>query len=164
MRGRNPLQVLLHGRHAVGFDRVLVHVGGVVVANSLRRSSCGGLRGGRRLDDLPDALLGQLVQLIEGAEAGAIGGDLEMVEPVATGIDIEVIARLDLRLARRQVETELADIGLRASPRVRFGGRAPCKGVTTAANGFSWAGLEVQAASVAASSTTDNILELDTMV
>src|SRR5262249_31394201 len=45
-----------------------------------------------------------------------------MVEPISAGEDIEVITRLYLRLTRGQIETVVADLGLRTRPGKCFGG------------------------------------------
>ena len=122
------------------------------------------MRAGRLLDDLPDPLLGQILQAVESPEAGAVGGNLERVEPLAVGVHEEVIAGPDVGLERRQVQAERPDRSVRLSVAV---GAADSMAGRVADTGVSWRGLElgleVQATASSAVHAADTIREGELM-
>ncbi len=76
-------QVRRERLHAGGVDRRGVHVAGVEVAD-LGVDRAGGLRlGGQAFDDRLDALVGQVVELREGAVVGLVGRDRRLLQPGA---------------------------------------------------------------------------------
>src|SRR6185503_15680183 len=80
-----------------------------------------GVRGGSLVDDVPHALLRELIELGEDAETRAIFGNVVRVVPLPVRAGEEVIARLHLRLAGGEIETEIADLRLRRGRGWRFG-------------------------------------------
>jgi hypothetical protein len=105
----DALEIRLNGREAIGLDRGLVHEGRVEVADLLLGSGGGGVRGGRLLDDGADALLGELIKLVERTEARVVGGNGKGVIPRAVRIGEEVIAGFHADLAGAQVQAKIAD-------------------------------------------------------
>ena len=78
----------LDRRHALRFDRRLVHIGGIGVADLAGRIA---LRG---FEDALGPLARQVVQDVERAIVGFVGGDRRVLRPGAIGIVVEVVARL----------------------------------------------------------------------
>ena len=107
--------------------------------------------GGRLLDDLAHALLGELIELVERTEARVIGGNGERVIPRAVCIGEEVIAGPYAVVARAQVQAAIADDGLGGCGRggCGCGGRGRrrregrgCDGHRFLLDGFCSAGAE----------------------
>jgi hypothetical protein len=142
---RDALQIRLRRREPALLDRRLVHVGGVVIADLLLGSARRRVRGGGLLDDAAHALLGELIEPVEGTEAGVIGRDGKGGVPGATGIGEEVVARPDVRIAGGQIHTEIADgrtIGLRGGCcRQRAGSRGARRGRGSCGHRFLLDGL-----------------------
>ena len=89
---------------AGGFDALLVHEGVVQPPDARIRVAPADLG-----DDVPDLLLGEVAQVVEGAVDAAVGGDLMGGDPGAVDVAVEVIARAD-----RGVEGQLGGCGVGA--------------------------------------------------
>ena len=88
-----------------GFDRGLIHEAGIEVADLLGLGRPGrGVRGGG-LQQLIDALGGELGQNGRAAVAAAIGGNFRGFDPAAVGVGIEIIARDDFRIHAGEIRT-----------------------------------------------------------
>ncbi len=86
-------QVRPQRTHAGGVDGGRVHVAGVEVAD-LGVDRAHGLRLGRQsLDDRLHALVGQVVELREGAVVGLVGGDRRVLQPGAVHREEQAVLR-----------------------------------------------------------------------
>jgi len=118
------------------------------------------VRGGRLLDDGADALLGELIELVERTEARVVGGNGKRVIPRAVCIGEEVIAGLHTVVPRAQVQAKIPDDGLDGSERGGCGrrrGTGGCDG-----HRFLLDGFEAQAARTSAASHDSNLIDLGT--
>jgi len=97
---------------AQGIDLRLVGEAPVEGAHLLRLAR-GGLVGGGLVEDGVHAVLGQLVQTIEGPVPRTVGGDLRRLQPAAIHIEEEIVARLDRLVQRGEVHAPLAEFGAR---------------------------------------------------
>src|SRR6185436_832706 len=111
--GLDPRELGVHRGEPVGLDGRFIHEARVVVADLLLGAARRGVRGGRLVDDVPYALLRELIELGEDAEARAILGNVVRVVPLAARAGEEIIARLHLWLASREIEAEVANLRLR---------------------------------------------------
>jgi hypothetical protein len=75
-------------------------------------------------DQLLELVLAEVVEVVEGADFGLVGRDLGLGEPGAGRVALEIVARLDRQVARRQVHAPFAEHGVRRSDR-----RCRCLGV-----------------------------------
>ena len=117
---------------------------------SSHRSSAPGCRGGMRgrgaFDEGLHPILRQLIQLVEHPETRAIRGNLEMIEPVATGKGEEIVTGLNCGLPAAEVEAEIADLAFGRGR--RRGGHGSCgRGVLAGAGFVAWVGVQAAMAS-----------------
>jgi hypothetical protein len=64
------------------------------------------VRGVDVLDQFGGALFGQQIDVEEGADAGAVGGNLRLFQPGAVGVAEEIVARLDGVVDAGQVDAD----------------------------------------------------------
>ena len=116
--GGDGVEPGLRGCEAEALDGRGVEVAAVVVADLLRDAA--GRGAGRQcLDDGAHLLVRALAELLERAPARVVGRDLLAVEPVPFRVAIEVIAGLDGRVARAEVEAPRRDLRRRCGGRHR---------------------------------------------
>ncbi len=101
----------LDRREPLGVDRGGIEISGISGADLAVRP--------RRLEQAARALLREILQRVERAEAGFVGGDLGALFPPTIGEHVEIVAGLDRAVHARLVEAEHADRRLRQRRRDR---------------------------------------------
>ncbi len=95
-------------RQTPRLDPRLVHQAGIKIAQLAFFR--GGGRRGHRFQDGAIARGVEIVQPVEFHPARAVGRDLRVLEPGAADIAVEIVARRDARVHRRQVQPDGADL------------------------------------------------------
>ena len=109
---RDRIDAGTRGHDALRIDGGGVDEGAVIVTHLLRVAALGGIHR-QRVHHFQHLRARALVELIEGAPAGAIRRDLVRVEPVPVGVAIEVIPGTHLGVTRAQVQSPGRDLRLR---------------------------------------------------
>jgi hypothetical protein len=91
---------------------ILVHEAAVELGDFFAGGLDGSLRLGLLFDDALDLVLTAQRQHGERSVRRQVGRNLEAVEPVPAGVVIEIIAGLDVRVARRQIHAPRLDLRL----------------------------------------------------
>ena len=113
--GRNRL--VAEARSPLG-----VHEGAVEVAHLAGVAPDRGLGGGRLLDDRPDPLAGEIIELDERAVVALVGRDRRVFEPRAVDVFIEIVLRADRLVEGRHVDRAGRGGSSRRSGYGRLGG------------------------------------------
>ena len=94
-QGRDAVEFRLERPHTEVRQVLLVHAGGIEVADLLQRRPLGGCaaRLGRALEDLRQLRLGPLAEEAHGEDPDAVARNPRSVEPLARGVAIEVLRR-----------------------------------------------------------------------
>ena len=100
----NAIQLWLKGTNSLLIDRCHVHACCVFVADLLFIGRAVGGRLGRVLENAFELQTIPLFQLGEAAVGGLVGGKRILLEPVAAGELIEVVARIDRGIDERGIE------------------------------------------------------------
>ena len=109
----NAVEFGRESRESALFDALLVHAGGVVVADLAGDGVAArvGFRGG--FEDLAQRLLVALVEFVEAPPARLVGWNRIALQPVAAGVLVEILARVRGLIDRLHVETHHGSIGRR---------------------------------------------------
>ena len=104
------LHLVLQRLHASGVDLGFIHPAGVEVAHLLHVGA-GRFFGGGFLGDLVERVVVLLDQLVEAAPARILRRDGIVLQPIAIGIKVEIIARLDRRIHVARIERRRIFLG-----------------------------------------------------
>ena len=101
---RNAIQRRLQDGRAALVDRVGVRVGRIIVRDARLVRARGGVRIGNRMDEVSEALLGQLVNEIAGADARPVCRNDGRFVPGPIRVIVEVVARSDRLVDPRKID------------------------------------------------------------
>src|SRR5271169_1882407 len=106
--GRDALEVWLQGFGARFFDGTFVHATGVVVADLLLIGASAGAVGRRLLENVAHDVFAALLQFVEAAPAGAVGGNRVLRLPLAAGVGVKIVAGIDTLIEQVGGETDVS--------------------------------------------------------
>ena len=95
MDGRDCVQVRAKRREAFGLDRGFVHVRVEEIRNFARARACGRVGLGNLFDQVRSTLIAEVAQLGKDVDLGAIGRNFSALDPIAVGVQVKIISRLD---------------------------------------------------------------------